>query len=400
MPLPWLDRCGQLSWPRCFGVLVLAVTLTLAIASSAPVVTTADDPPPTPSGDFEESVVTPSPTPEVAADSQMIAPPCGCWKEAPEESWFYLTTYGGPSYIDSIADVSLGGTYGANLSIPLYGALGFAAGGGINHYDGGTQYGSSFGLHETADRRGGSLTRFGWSAMIEHFTDSGLDHPYIVQGAYGINYALTETVIVGARYTDPWHTTHIDASEFVSGLPGQLPVLPVEVVEANITYGSSIMDQAVFGVGYIDELESMTYRTLIIEPMSDRVSTTLNASYDEQIGRWSGFFGLSIDLSPSRVPNRVSGFGMFASRSRSSDVVRGGAALTSSVIALEEPSGPDWEPYEPFLAYDPIRAAETLGRIRDVKTIHPKPCSCPPGYVLEPGGMCVNFELEDTVPCS
>src|SRR3712207_5769507 len=124
MPLPWLDRCRRLRGPAYALVVVLASIGTLAIAWSGPTFRTlANDSPPAAPPEFSEAIVEPHASNE--AETSFFQPPhCNCWMQCFEDQpTYFLTGFGGASYFDSEPDTSLGGAYGLNFWLPLYGGL-------------------------------------------------------------------------------------------------------------------------------------------------------------------------------------------------------------------------------------------------------------------------------------
>ena len=397
--------------------LSLAVTLALACTRTTVTMRAAETPPGPPPG-YQETFVAPQTmTPD--AGYVMVAPPNNYWQEAfvQEDPSYFLTGFGGASYFDSEPDTSLGGQYGLNLAIPIYGAFGAAVGGGANHYEGGTQYGASAGLYMGAAPR-----EFGWTVFFDQFSDTSLDNPYILQGRYGLMYAINEELSVGARYTDPIHADDVDNNLIVPAAIGTTPLTPAEVVEGHLTYGRSAMNYVEFGVGYIDEIETMTYRTSFAEPISDRWSAKFDASYDEDIGRWSGFFGFAVDISPIPMPERH-----IAARVESDDVVRGevsallplsstlggsGSAMMGSAMLGSGMMGSTREQSlfagiaaMQYLPFTPLLLQDSIGRaaFRVLTQSHHTHtgCNCPHGLVPSSSpGFCEDpYHHHHSVPC-
>ena len=190
----------------------------------------------------------------------------------------------------------------------------------------------------------------------------------------------------------------------------------VDVIEANLSYSGSIIDFVQFGVGYIDAFDSVTYRTNITQPISDRLAGSLAATYDEKIGRWSGFLGLTYDFSPRR------GGSPLARRSAAGkgDVVRGDVSAPAAagfLATLLAPFTPEWSvassesaseysfpsPYTPNFSSDPFNPLDYSNAIwRAFEFSLPQttgtPCVCGEGFIATPGG-CFNIHHEYTIPC-
>ena len=413
MPLPWLERSRAKRWLSAAIVMCLSCGLTALIARSGVPghVRAADE------IRFQETVITPS-APVIDPESPTVAPPpCNCWKNALENNSpaYFLTGYAGASYFDTTAKTSGGGMAGLNFSVPIYGALGFVSRAQVNGYNGGTQYGGTVGLAKISYAADDLMGRLGGSVLIDQFTDTGIGSPYLVQSQYAINFALTNEWRIGARYTDPIHSGKADLGSIIPGATGGVPIAMVDVIEATISYTGSNSDYVQFGVGYIDDINSMTYRGTITQPLSERVAASLSTSYDEQIGRWSGFLGIQYDFSPRRSGMLTAGR---SRRSADRDVVRGGTAALpgadainssfaafSSAPAFSEalsefssavPTGPAvWnEPFDPNVYSNAI----WLGVYNTPVTTAP-PCACPSGFVSVGNGMCEGTLYHYQIPC-
>jgi hypothetical protein len=410
MPLPWLERSRAKDWFCAAIVMCLSCGFTALISrSGVPGHARAAE-----EIRFQETVITPS-APVVDGESPTLAPPpCNCWKNALESNHpeYFLTGYAGASYFDTTSKTSGGGLAGLNLNVPIYGALGFVSRAQINSYSGGTQYGGSVGLAKASYAADDLMGRLGGSVLIDQFTDTGIGSPYMVQSQYAINYALTNEWRVGARYIDPIHSGTADLQSIIPGATGGVPIAMVDVIEANVSYSGSMIDFIQFGIGYIDDLESVTYRTNITQPISERLAASVAASYDERIGRWSGFLGLTYDFSPKR------GGMLTASRSArgsNRDVVRGAAASWAGISALIPEGGgvaasseassdfssalPVYQPYtDP--GFDSMDYMNGLYRgIENTNVTTAPPCPCPSGFHSVGNGMCEDNLYHYQIPC-
>ncbi|MCC7423876.1 MAG: hypothetical protein IT428_26730 [Planctomycetaceae bacterium] len=396
MPIPWLERSSRVSWLCAVAILVASCGGTFFICQSGvPVSIAAED-----EIRFQETVVKPE-APAVDPESPSVAPPpCNCWKNAlAQPADYYLTGFAGASYFDSDPKTSAGGMAGLNLYVPIYGAFGFQARGLLNEYSGGTQYGGSVGLYKGSVAEEDLLSRLGGSVLLDQFTDTGFGDPYVVQAQYNLSYALTNDWRIGARYVDAIHFGDINLSSIVPGAATSAPVPLVDVVEANVTYGNSLMDFIQVGVGYIDEFESMTYRANIAKPVSDRWSASFATTYDEKIGRWSGFLGVQYDFSPRRP-------GLLTARHNSQrsnrDVVRGAASVIFSVTSMEASSEASGTGNPLTGSGDDLQDSISRGFQAGRQAVQSAfvGCSCPPGFSPSSGGLCVNnMNPMITVPC-
>jgi hypothetical protein len=330
MPLPWLEKASALRWPVLLLVAFASAALTAMVAHTGPAIRVQADelhPP----EKFHETIIEAKP-PVIDPESPTVtAPPCNCWNNAlKEKPDYFLWGTAGSSYFDDAERTRFGGMYGLNFALPIYGKFGAQASGFANHYDGGTQLSGTLGLYNAAVWSGNPMGRFGGHIMVDQFTDSWLGNPYFVEMRYLLDYMIAPHWRVGAQYTDPMHGDDVDT--IVPGAGTSVPLSPFDVIEGFVMMGNTPTDMIRFGVGYIDEFESVTYRLNVSRPISDRLSGTFAGSYDESIKRWSAFAGIQIDLSPRRMRS------ILASRGTSvRDLVRGGA-LDEATLGGEDNS--------------------------------------------------------------
>lgn len=244
---------------------------------------------------------------------------------APEKQpWYFLQAYGGATYSSGAGDQRGGGGYGARIAIPLFHRLAWFSEGYINNYSHGSQFAGSLGLFKSSSARGSLGNRIGYSILFDQFTDTELDSPYMAQMRYAVEYGLTETNQVGLRFTDGVAGSDVS----LGGGAGTVFLQPFNSIDTYWRH-SGAWATAELGVGYVDELNTVLYRTAMSKPLSERLSANFQLAY-EDIGLWTGFAGLSIDLSGGR---RSGGCGCHAANNRSAasaadeDLVRGGIGL-------------------------------------------------------------------------
>jgi len=229
--------------------------------------------------------------------------------------------------------------------------------------------------------------RFGGVIAFDQFTDTGLGSPYLAQGRYMLNYRVLPSVMVGLQYTDPLIG---DETAVVPGA-GTTPFRSFEVIQGLLTVGGTTL-----GVGYVDELDSMTFSFMQTRSLTDRLSAVLNGSYDENVGLWTGFVGLEFELSRRGAERWL------ASRSATAgnDVVRGDALLGLSSNAIEEYEfGDDMDHL--YRRRTNQQALNELAN-RQARKIAEKTGKCPPGYKRSVGAggcFCVRANPFDQFPC-
>jgi hypothetical protein len=235
----------------------------------------------------------------------------------------YLSVFGGGSYFESSAQTSLGGLYGANLGIPVFQRSALMATGFVNNYTGGTQFASALGGAKFATYYGDTWDRISGGIFYDQYTDTKLGSTYLAQMRYQAGYQVLPYMNVGAVFMDP-----VVSGSVGTIFPGfNLPLRPFRVVQGQINIG-----QSTFGIGYVDQENSMTYSYLRTCRITRNVSGRFNASYDERIGLWTGFVGVEVILTPRRS-RWGSGLAM-ASQPR--DTVRGEVSLISSALSFPD----------------------------------------------------------------
>ncbi|MCA9048035.1 MAG: hypothetical protein KDA89_04870 [Planctomycetaceae bacterium] len=285
---------------------------------------------------YNETVIAPIPDPGPLGlpfgNPSTSGEGCGCggsgpdyslWTNpTPDKSAYYLSGFAGPSYFDTSPKTSLGGMYGLDFSVPVLEQWGVGVSGMANHYDGGSQYFLNTGVYRWSTYYGDFAERIGADFSATQFTDTGLNSPYFILGDLRLNYAVFPGVRTGVEYTFPIHG---DNATF--GAPGggnfTRNIRPLETVKTFVRMGG-FQKHVDASVGYVEQLNTVTYGLDLARPVNDRISITLNSTYDQEPGLWTGFLGFQVDLSPQAISPRL------VSYNSSGDVVRGESSQRSS----------------------------------------------------------------------
>jgi hypothetical protein len=248
----------------------------------------------------------------------LCEPACCC------QPWYYLWAYGGASYFDTPTNSALGGLYAVDLAVPFQNGFGAIGGGFANHYGGGEQWGGMLGIYKATNYYGVGWDRIGGAAVIDDYTDTGLGSPNWMDARYRLDYRIHPVATIGVQYTDP-----IQGGLAFPAFPAPgFATSPVETIEAQLRIGS-VNDHLYLSAGYITDFDSLTFTADWARIITDRVSARTAVTYDENVGLWTGFVGLQIDLSPYPGPAFI------ASNSVGGDVVRGGA-LGAASLAFDD----------------------------------------------------------------
>ncbi len=236
-----------------------------------------------------------------------------------DTSPLYVSAFGGASYFNNAANTPFGGIYGTHLAADLTDRLGVMATGLINNYNGATQYAGTVGGYLNTNYYGDKSERFGGAVSFDQFTDTGLGSPYLAQARFRVDYRILPSVIAAVQYTDPL----IGSSTAVVPGAGTTPFRSPHVTQGFLTVGGTTV-----GVGYVEEEHSMTYSFMNTRPLTDRLSSIVNASYDPNVHLWIGFVGMQLQLSRPGTERWMASRSNFRGESR--DVVRGGSLVGSS----------------------------------------------------------------------
>lgn len=340
----------------------------------------------------------------IAQTFDVPAAPCNCgagnWED---ESPIYISAFGGMSYLDSDANDGFGGLYGLGLAADLTDKLALISNVLVNQYSGGSQIAGTIGGYVAPEYYGEKWERFGGSVYFDQFGDSQTDS-YTAQFRYSLRYALLPGVAAGLQYSDP-----LISDEVTTVIPGggtfATPLRNSEMIQSQLyVYGTFV------GVGYVFDENSMSYTFAQVRPLTERLAAQYSVTYDENVGLWSGFVGLNVDLSPRSVSwltaksNRRYG---------SRDIVRGD--IGSSIASLFAAGDSSYE----ASGVDPITGRDEAQKKRDetqrqwqqamdaiakqnARDTAKKTGQCPPGYDRSVGAgvcFCVRPVPFDQFPC-
>lgn len=267
-------------------------------------------------GDFMESLITPG-------DRQQQ------WEAAIDEPQaYFLRGRGGASYFDTNIDDRVGGTYALDLAVPIYRQIGVFASGSVNHFSEGTQFLGVLGMYKQGQMGCSFGSRFGYSILIDQFTDSRFDDLYIVQGRYSVSYLLDEKIAAGVTYSDPLNRSTVNRISFVPSAltAGGLPLRTSEVVEAYVSGWFEDHTQLTASIGYSDQTNSTLWSGSVRRILNEDLAATASLQYDDT-GQWSAFAGLEVNFLGS---NRTTANPAIGATDTSGDIVRGNSTVLSA----------------------------------------------------------------------